>query len=152
MEKKEKLGFFGEFKKFIARGSIVDMAVGIIIGGAFTAIVNSLVNDVLMPLLALVKKGGFTNMYLGLIEEGVAPEGSLELKNGAIIEAGETTYRTYLYYGNFIQQIINFLLIAFSLFIIVKVINKIRESSDRAMERLEQLTKKTKEEDTEETK
>jgi len=145
-EKKEKLGFFGEFKKFIARGSIVDMAVGIIVGGAFTAIVNSLVNDVLMPLLALVKKGGFTNMYLGIIEEGVAPEGGLTLANGAIIAEGEATYRTYLYYGNFIQQIINFLLIALSLFIIVKIINKVRESSDKAKERLERLTKKDEEE------
>ncbi len=136
--KKEKVGFFGEFKKFIARGSIVDMAVGIIIGGAFTAIVNSLVNDVLMPLLSLVKKGGFTNMYLGIIKEGVAPEGGLKLANGAIIEAGESTYRTYVYYGNFIQQIINFLLIALSLFIIVKIINRVREASDKAKTRLAQ--------------
>ena len=138
-EKKEKLGFVGEFKKFISRGSITDMAVGIIIGSAFTAIVNSLVNDILMPLLALVKKGGFTNMYVGLIEEGIAPEEGLELANGAIIEAGETTYRTYIYYGNFIQQVVNFLLIAFSLFMIVKIINRLRDASERARDRLEDL-------------
>lgn len=145
-EKKEKVGLVGEFKKFIARGSIVDMAVGIIVGGAFTAIVNSLVNDILMPLLALFKKGGFTNMYVGLIKEGFAPEGGMELKNGAVIEEGEQLYRTYIYYGNFIQQIINFLLIAFSLFMLIKIINHVRESADRARERLENLFDKDEEE------
>jgi len=150
-EKKEKVGFFGEFKKFIARGSIVDMAVGIIVGGAFTAIVNSLVNDILMPLLALVKKGGFTNMYVGLIKEGLAPEGGVELKNGAMIEEGEQLYRTYIYYGNFIQQIINFLLIAFSLFMIIKIINKVRESADKARDRIEDLFDGKDEEEKENT-
>lgn len=138
-DKKEKVGIVGEFKKFIARGSIVDMAVGIIVGGAFTAIVNSLVNDILMPLLALFKKGGFTNMYIGLVKEGFAPEGGLELKNGAIIEEGEQLYRTYIYYGNFIQQIVNFLLVAFSLFMMIKIINHIRESADRARSKLEEI-------------
>ncbi len=152
-EKKEKVGIMGEFKKFIARGNIVDLAVGIIIGGAFTAIVNSLVNDVLMPLLSLVKKGGFTNMYLGLIEEGLAPEGGVTLQNGAIIEEGGQLYRTYIYYGNFIQQIINFFLVAFSLFMIVKTINHIRENAKEAREKLENLFDKeevtTTEENTE---
>ena len=138
-DKKEKVGIVGEFKKFIARGSIVDMAVGIIVGGAFTAIVNSLVNDILMPLLALFKKGGFTNMYIGLVKEGFAPEGGIELKNGAIIEEGEQLYRTYIYYGNFIQQIVNFLLVAFSLFMMIKIINHIRESADRARTKLEEI-------------
>ena len=137
-DKKEKVGFFGEFKKFIARGNIVDLAVGIIRGGAFTAIVNSLVNDVLMPLLSLVKEGGFENMYVGLIKEGLAPEGGFTLKNGAIIEEGQQLYRTYIYYGNFIQQIINFFLVAFSLFIIVKTINHIRERAEEANNQLKE--------------
>ena len=137
-DKKEKVGFIGEFKKFIARGNIVDLAVGIIIGGAFTAIVNSLVNDVLMPLLSLVKEGGFENMYVGLIKEGLAPEGGFTLKNGAIIEEGQQLYRTYIYYGNFIQQIINFFLVAFSLFIIVKTINHIRERAEEANNQLKE--------------
>ena len=155
-KKKEKVGFIGEFKKFIARGNIVDLAVGIIIGGAFTAIVNSLVNDVLMPLLALVKEGGFENMYVGLIKEGLAPEGGFALKNGAIIEEGEQLYRTYIYYGNFIQQIINFFLVAISLFIIVKTINHVREKAEETRERLENLfdkeENKVEEVKTEETK
>ena len=143
-KKKEKVGFFGEFKKFIARGNIVDLAVGIIIGGAFTAIVNSLVNDVLMPLLSLVKEGGFENMYVGLIKEGLAPEGGFALKNGAIIEEGEQLYRTYIYYGNFIQQIINFFLVAFSLFIIVKTINHIRERAEEANNQLRENAREAK--------
>lgn len=144
-------GFIGEFKKFIARGNIVDMAVGLIIGSAFTAIVNSLVNDVLMPLISLVKKGGFTDMYVGIIQEGVAPAEGVTLANGAIILEGEPIYRTYLFYGNFIQQIINFFLIAMSLFIMVKIINKIRESSDEMKKRIIEEMKEREAEKNKET-
>lgn len=144
MEKK-KIGFIKEFQTFIARGNIVDMAVGIIVGSAFTAIVTSLVNDVLMPLISLLKTGGFTDMYVGIISEGVAPEGGLVLKNGAVIEAGQTVYRTYLYYGNFIQSIINFLLIALSVFFLVKVINSIRANADKAKEAMAKEFHKNKE-------
>ena len=135
-DKKEKKGFFAEFKKFISRGNVVDLAVGIIIGGAFTAIVNSLVNDILMPLISLVKKVRFTDMYVGLIQESVAPLEGITLANGAVISAGEPVYRTYIYYGNFIQQILNFLLIALSLFTIIKIINKVREASEEVKRKL----------------
>jgi len=121
----KKKGFFAEFKEFITKGNVMSLAVGVIIGSAFTAITTSLVNDILMPLVALVKPSGFTGMYVGLIENGVAPEGGVTLANGAIIEAGETVYRTYLYYGNFIQAVLNFLLIAFVLFMIVRTVNRI---------------------------
>ena len=88
-----------EFKKFIARGNVLDMAVGIIVGSAFTAIVNSLVNDIFTPLMGLIL-GGIN--FAGLS-----------------IKVGEATVA----YGSFIQAIINFLLIAFSVFMLIKIIN-----------------------------
>lgn len=90
-----------EFKKFIARGNVLDMAVGIIVGSAFTAIVNSLVNDIFTPLMGLI---------LGGINF-----------SGLSFKVGEAT----IAYGAFIQAVINFLLIAFSVFMLIKMINKI---------------------------
>ena len=134
--KEKKKGFLGEFKEFINRGNIVDMAVGIIVGSAFTAIVNSLVNDMLTPLLGLFSKDGFVGLYLGLWENGVAAT-DITLKNGAVIAAGEVTYRTYIYYGSFIQSIVNFLLIAFSVFCIVKILNRIQRMSEETRLKIE---------------
>ncbi|MBQ3515029.1 MAG: large conductance mechanosensitive channel protein MscL [Lachnospiraceae bacterium] len=90
-----------EFKKFIARGNVLDMAVGIIVGSAFTAIVNSLVNDIFTPLMGLIL-GGINFSALS-------------------VKVGEAT----IAYGSFIQAVINFLLIAFSVFMLIRVINKI---------------------------
>ena len=92
--------FFEEFKKFIARGNVMDMAVGIIIGGAFTTIVNSLVNDIINPLLGL-----FGGMNFDKLEWNIT---------GDVV----------LYYGKFITSIVNFLIMAFVVFILVRTINK----------------------------
>ena len=94
-----------EFKEFISRGNVMDMAVGVIIGGAFTAIVNSLVNDMLMPLLSLLT-GGFDF-------------------SGLCIALGEGENAATINYGSFISAIINFLLIALMIFLIIKAINKV---------------------------
>lgn len=100
-------GFFGEFKKFISRGNVMDMAVGVIIGGAFTAIVTSLVNDVLMPVLSLITGGmDFSSMCIVL---GSGPEPAT------------------LNYGSFIAAVINFLLVAFAVFCMVKAINTAKD-------------------------
>ena len=93
------------FKEFISRGNVMDMAVGVIIGGAFTAIVNSLVNDMLMPLLSLLT-GGFDF-------------------SGLCIALGEGENAATINYGSFISAIINFLLIALVIFLIIKAINKV---------------------------
>ena len=95
--------FFEEFKKFIARGNVMDMAVGIIIGGAFTTIVNSLVNDIINPLLGL-----FGGMNFDKLEWNIT---------GDVV----------LYYGKFITSIVNFLIMAFVVFILVRTINKTGE-------------------------
>lgn len=94
-----------EFKEFISRGNVMDMAVGVIIGGAFTAIVNSLVNDLLMPLLSILT-GGFDFSAL-------------------CIALGEGEGAATLNYGSFISAVINFLLIALVIFVIIKAINTV---------------------------
>ena len=105
----EKKGIVQEFKAFISRGNVVDMAVGVIIGSAFTKIVNSLVNDVFMPALSIVTGGvNFTDMKY------------------VITPATETTAEVAIKYGAFIQNIVDFLLIAMVVFAMVKMINKLR--------------------------
>lgn len=112
--------FISEFKEFIMRGNVMDLAVGVIIGGAFQAIVNSLVNDIIMPLISLATgKMDFSNMFIVLskLPEGVAKPETL----AAAQEAGITT----LSYGSFISAIINFLIMAVIIFTLVKGINKL---------------------------
>lgn len=114
MADKEKKGFIAEFKEFISRGNVMDMAVGIIIGGAFTAIVNSLVNDIAMPCIARLTGGidfAFLNIVMGEGEEAPA-----------------------LAIGNFILNIVNFLLIAIVVFLLVKGINKLKRKKEEEPE------------------
>lgn len=101
--------FFGEFKTFITRGNVMDMAVGVIIGGAFQAIINSLVNDVVMPVLSVITGGtDFSKWTITLVEA-----------------IDENTPAVTLNYGNFISAVINFLLMAFVIFTFVKIINNL---------------------------
>jgi len=111
----EKKGFIAEFKEFISRGNVMDMAVGVIIGGAFTSIVNSLVNDVIMPFLGLII-GGINFSELKIV---LSP---------AVGDIPETA----ILYGKFLQNIINFLLIAVVVFAIVKIINNFRRKNEEA--------------------
>ena len=114
MEKKK--GFIAEFKEFISRGSVIDLAVGVIIGGAFTTIVNSLVNDIVMPIIGLLIGGmDFTSLkiVLGTNEDGTAAT---------------------INYGMFIQNVVNFLLMAFVIFCVVKFINGLRRKEEATQE------------------
>ena len=104
--------FLKEFKKFISRGNVIDMAVGIIIGSAFTAIVNTLVNDVMMPLLSILT-GGLDFAALCFV-------------------LGEGDGAATLNYGAFIAAVINFLLIAFVIFTIIKAMNKLSRKKPEA--------------------
>lgn len=105
-----------EFKEFALRGNMVDLAIGVIIGGAFGGLVSSMVADVIMPVVGLATGGiDFTNLYIQLAGEPVA--GSLE----AAREAGAT-----LAYGNFLTLLINFLIVAFVLFLVVKGMNRMK--------------------------
>ena len=107
-----------EFKAFIARGSVLDLAIGIVIGAAFGAIVNSFVKDILMPPIGMLLSGvDFSNLYLVL--KGDVPAGETLAQAKAI--KGAVT----LNYGTFLNEIINFVIIAFAVFLVVKAANKI---------------------------
>lgn len=104
--------FFSEFKEFIMRGNVVDMAVGVVVGGAFKSIVDSLVSDVIMPCLGVITgKVDISKLTLTVIEANEAAG-----EKGLIIP-----------YGNFLQQILNFLIIAFSIFCVVKFMNTMHD-------------------------
>ncbi len=137
--KKKKDGFFAEFKKFITRGNVLDMAVGVIVGGAFTAIINALSNNILKPvinwILALVLgKDSLSEVYTFLTR--------VDLADGS---GPDLTQSIYIDWGAFINAVINFLLIAFTLFVIVRTINNIRKRLD-AKELAEAAEKKAAEE------
>ena len=105
--------FFGEFKKFISRGNVIDMAVGVIMGSTFTKIVTSLVNDVMMPAVGMLIGGKSFEQFKYVIEE-----------------ATETTAESAIYYGKFIQSIVDFLIVAFVVFVIVKLINNLHKKEE----------------------
>ena len=111
----EKKGIVSEFKEFITRGNVMDMAVGIIIGGAFTAIVQSLVNDLLMPVIGALF-GGIDFTTLKYVVRAADEAAGIE-------EAA-------IKYGSFIQAIVNFLLIAIVIFLLVKGLNKMRRKKE----------------------
>ena len=116
--------FLNEFKTFITRGNVVDMAVGVIVGGAFTAIVNGLSNFILKPVI---------NWLLGIIiGADTLSEQMTFLTKVYVEETGEIdlTQSIYIDWGAFLNAIINFIIIAFVLFVIVKVFNKLREDRE----------------------
>ena len=121
----EKKGFFAEFKEFVARGNVVDMAVGIIVGGLFTAIVNSFVKDILNPILGLLVGG--------------TDFGSLKI---VLKAATETTEELAIRYGNLIQNVIQFLLTALVLFCIIRAINRMKEKAEALAKKSEKEEEK----------
>ncbi|QQK64410.1 large conductance mechanosensitive channel protein MscL [Cobetia sp. cqz5-12] len=123
-------GFMQEFRDFAVKGNVVDMAVGIIIGGAFTLIVKSLVGDMLNPLIGLLIGGvDFSNFFI-VLKEGAqaAPYASLD----AAKEAGAVT----LNYGLFINAIISFALVALAVFVLIRQINKLKKEAEEAPEEI----------------
>jgi len=113
----KKSTFFSEFKTFIARGNVVDMAVGVVVGSAFTAIVNQLVQGIINPLIGkLIGDINLSDLKIVLTEAVMDAEGVVTKPEVAIM------------YGSFIQAIINFLLVAFSVFLIVRTINKAKDA------------------------
>lgn len=135
-EKKEKKGLFKEFKEFITRGNVLDLAVGIIIGGAFTAIVTALTTGILQPLINLA-----LSAMMG--KDGLAGARTI-LGNPVYVldDAGAATTQidwaktNYIDWGMFITAVINFLLVAIVLFIIIKIINKAHEAGEKAKNKL----------------
>ena len=117
-----------EFKEFALRGNVMDLAIGVIIGAAFSTIVNSIVNDIIMPMIGIFYKADFKNLYLPLDEKAKAavaanPQLSLE----KVREAGPV-----LAYGNFITVVVNFIILAFIIFLIVKGMNAMKKKQEAA--------------------
>ena len=114
-------GFISEFKTFIARGNVIDMAVGVVIGAAFGKISTSLVNDIIMPLVSLITGGiDFSAWKLVLIQGVTDAEGTV------------VTPEVALNYGNLISVILDFLIIAFAIFCMIKAINKLHRKPEEA--------------------
>jgi large conductance mechanosensitive channel len=115
-----------EFKDFIARGNVMDMAVGIIIGAAFTAIVKSMVDDLINPFIGLFLGGvDFTNLYVVL---------SGDVAEGASLESAREAGAAIFAYGSFIMAVINFLIIAFVVFMLVRQVNAVKEAAKKEEE------------------
>jgi len=113
-----------EFKEFAVKGNALDMAVGVVVGGAFGAIVNSLVTDILMPPLGLLLgKTDFSNLFL------ILKKGSVEGPFSTLAEAQKAGAVTFSY-GLFLNRVISFLIVAFALFLILKVINRLRKAEE----------------------
>lgn len=142
--KKKKNSFFADFKTFITRGNVLDMAVGVIVGGAFTAIINALSNNILKPVInwllaTILGKDSLSEIYTFLttaykVDEAGLVTSEIDLENSIYID-----------WGAFINAIINFFLIAFTLFVIVRVINNVRKKMDA--KELEEKAQKKAEED-----
>lgn len=123
-KKRKKSTFFSDFKAFITKGNVMDMAVGVVIGSAFSAIVNSLVKDIIMPLLNLATGNGVEG--LSVVLNGV----------DKYLEDGSINPEAILWnYGNFLQSIINFLIIALCIFTTLRIIMNIRKASEKIAEK-----------------
>ncbi len=115
------MSMVGEFRSFIAKGNVIDLAVGIIIGGAFTGIVNSLVNDIVMPVVGVIIGGiDFSNYFIALNDKVTATTLTAAKEQGAVFA-----------YGNFITVIINFMILAWIIFLMVKLVNRIRLAEEK---------------------
>ena len=115
------MGFVKEFKEFAMKGNVMDMAVGVIIGGAFGKIVSSLVSDVIMPLISVATGGiSFVDMFVNLSDD---------TKYKTLAEAQEAGASVFAY-GQFIQNIIDFIIIAFCIFLMIKGMNKLNRKKE----------------------
>lgn len=140
-QKKEKKGFFKEFKEFIARGNVLDMAVGIIIGGAFTAIVNALCNNILKPIInwiiaAMVGADSLNELYTFLKTAYMTDETGAQ-----VIDLANSIY---IDWGTCINAIINFLLTALVLFLIIKAVVRVSKMRAEARKAIEEAAEKIK--------
>ena len=141
MSKKDpnKKGFFGEFKEFITRGNVLDMAVGVIIGGAFTAIVTALTGGILQPII---------NYLIGLMLGNASLEACRTILGNPVYTVNDLGEKVvdwsktnFIDWGSFISAIINFLLVALILFLIIKAINRVHQAGQEAKAKIEEKAK-----------
>ena len=108
-----------EFRDFAMKGNVVDLAVGLVIGAAFSAIVNSLVGDIIMPLIGAIGSVDFSNYFIALSSKVTAANLEDARKQGAVLA-----------YGKFITLAVNFLIVAFSLFIVIRIMNQLKRREE----------------------
>ena len=121
------MGFVKEFKDFAIKGNAIDLAVGVIIGGAFGKIITSIIDDIVMPVVgAIIGKPDFSGLYV-VLKQGTEP-----VVNGATLAAAKASGASVFAYGNFITVAINFLLLALVVFWMVKVINRLKKKEEAA--------------------
>lgn len=125
-------GFWKDFKAFLQRGNVVDLAVAVVVGGAFGKIVTSLVNDIIMPLISLAIGGASVSDWKWVIKEATYDEANNLL-----------TAETALHYGAFIQTILDFLIIAFFIFLAIRIASKLASASSKGLTELKDKTTKT---------
>lgn len=133
--KEKGQGFFKEFKEFISKGNVIDMAIGVIIATAFNGIITSLVSGVLMPMLGLIT-GDDIFSSLNLVLQKTA-DGSLQKVSTealALMSAEEQAVLINIQFGNFLDAILNFLMMAFSIFVVFKLMQKAKDSLKRKSE------------------
>ncbi|WKW46226.1 large conductance mechanosensitive channel protein MscL [Myroides sp. JBRI-B21084] len=122
------MGFLSEFKEFAVKGNVIDLAVGVIIGGAFGKIIDSVVKDLVMPLIsAILGSPDFTNMYTVLKDPANGIKAGMALADARAVENA-----VVFAYGNFITVAINFVLLAFAVFLMVKGINRLKRKEEPA--------------------
>ena len=128
MTKRGNMSRFADFKAFAMRGNVMDLAIGVIIGGAFGKIVDSVVSDIIMPLITVITGGGidFTNLFIVL---GKVPEGTIR-NFDTLKKLGIPMFA----YGNFITILINFVILAFIIYQLVKIINTLRSAAEDEQE------------------
>lgn len=125
-------GFWKDFKAFLQRGNVVDLAVAVVVGGAFGKIVTSLVNDIIMPLISLAIGGASVSDWKWVIQEATYDS------NGVLLTA-----ETALHYGAFIQTILDFLIIAFFIFLAIRIVTKLATASSKGVADLKTKAVKT---------
>ncbi|MBR2956535.1 MAG: large conductance mechanosensitive channel protein MscL [Clostridia bacterium] len=143
--KKPEFKLIKEFKKFITKGNVVDLAVGMIIGAAFTAIVNALVNNIFKPLINAIPLGGVEGLVTMLVEKNADGLTAAQVPAGTEFVV-DLTKSVYIDWGAFIMAIVNFFLTAMVLFAIIKLINKFREGMGGMKNKAELVASLTDEE------
>lgn len=127
------MGFVKEFREFALKGNVMDMAVGIIIGGAFGIIVKSMIDDVVMPIVGIAWKADFSNMYLPLTSaasEAIKTKAAAESVS-ALSLADARTLGPVLAYGNFVTVLINFIILALAIFVMIKAMNSAKKRFEK---------------------
>lgn len=129
------MGFIKEFREFALKGNVIDLAVGVIIGGAFGKIVASMIGDVIMPIVSIPGKADFSNLYFGLNSAARAKIEEAVTKTGSVPPLADArSYGPIFAYGSFITECINFVILAFCIFLVIKAVNTAKRKFERQAE------------------